>query len=149
MAELNITQVEADILIRMEKHRQDDKIWKYPGIAEEITIPLISENQKEHFLLDIRRWRIDLKKGKYQTRGRKIIILVRLDFGGAPHRNPDGCEIASPHIHLYRENYGDKWAFPIPIDAFPNINDLGQTLNDFMVYCAITQPPYIEKGLWV
>jgi hypothetical protein len=26
-------------------------------IAEEITIPLISENQKEHFLLDIRRGR--------------------------------------------------------------------------------------------
>ena len=90
MADVNITQAEADILMRMEKHRQDDKIWKYPGITEEITIPLISENQKEHFLLDIRRGRIDLKNGKYQTRGRKVIILVRLDFGGAPHRNPDG-----------------------------------------------------------
>ena len=87
-------------------------------------------------------------KGRYQTRGRKIIVLVRLDFGGQPHRNPDDTEIGSPHLHLYREGYGDKWAFPIPSERFSDINDLGKTLDDFMHYCNITQPPRIRMGLW-
>lgn len=91
---------------------------------------------------------IDLKRGKYQTRGRKVVVLMRLDFGSAPHRNPDGVEISSPHLHSYRENYGDKWAYPISHEIFSNIHDTWQTLQDFMQYCHITQPPYIEKELW-
>ncbi|KJU85379.1 prophage protein [Candidatus Magnetobacterium bavaricum] len=40
------------------------------------------------------------------------IILLRLCFGGHPHRNPDDTEISSPHLHRYREGYADKWAYP-------------------------------------
>jgi len=148
VAELNLVQAEADILIELEKHRSDDKNWEYPILGGGLTIPLISVNQKEHFILDIGRSHIDLKRGKYQTRGRKVVVLLRLDFGGPPHRNPDGEEISSPHLHIYREDYGDKWAFPIPNDTFLNIDDKWQTLQDFMQYCHITQPPYIKRGLW-
>jgi hypothetical protein len=75
-------------------------------------------------------------------------VLVRLDFGGAPHRNPDGEEIGSPHLHLYREGYGDKWAVPVPEDRFENLSDPWQTLEDFMRYCNVVQSPMIRRGLF-
>jgi hypothetical protein len=37
-----------------------------------------------------------------------MVVLVRLDLGGAPHRNPFDEEIGVPHLHLYREGFGDK-----------------------------------------
>jgi hypothetical protein len=37
---------------------------------------------------------------------------MRLDLDGPPHRNPDDEEIPWPHLHVYREGYGDKWASP-------------------------------------
>jgi hypothetical protein len=113
-----------------------------------ICVPLISTDKRENFLLDVSRGRIDLKKGTYQSRARQIVVLVRLDFGGQPHRNPDDAEVLSPHLHIYREGYGDKWAFPVPTDKFPNMSDLWQTLEDFMRYCNVTEPPFIQKGLF-
>ena len=148
MAEISLTQVEADALIVMEKIRVNDDLWDYPGLGGSICIPLISKDKRENFILDISRGKIDLLRGRYQNRCRQIIVLVRLDFGGQPHRNPDGEEISSPHFHIYKEGYGDKWAVSLPIDKFPNINDLFQTLQDFMMYCNITEPPLIQKGLF-
>jgi hypothetical protein len=75
--------------------------------------------------------------------------LMRLDFGGAPHRNPNDEEIPSPHLHVYREGFGDRWAFPAPVDKFGHISDLWVSLEDFMRYCNITQPPFIERGLFI
>ena len=100
MADTNLTQTEADALIAMEKRRSDDTEWNYPDLGGYLTIPLVSADRRESFLLDLRRGRIDLSKGTYQNRGRQVVVLARLDFGGAPHRNPDGKEIGSPHLHL-------------------------------------------------
>ncbi|MBI3837819.1 MAG: hypothetical protein HY288_07785 [Planctomycetia bacterium] len=124
MADMNLTQAEGDALIAMEEHR-----------ANEV-------------LLDLSRGRIDLAKVKLQNRGRQVVVLVRLDLGGAPHRNPDDEEVACPHLHLYRDGYGDKWAVPAPADRFPNPSDLWATLGHFMAYCNITRPPHIERGLF-
>lgn len=88
------------LLIAMEKHRLDDQRWDYPGQGEAIHIPLTSANGRENFILDISHSKISISKGTYQNRYREIVILVRLDFGGQPHQNPDGEEIASPHIHI-------------------------------------------------
>lgn len=52
------------------------------------------------------------------------------------------------HLHVYREGYGDKWAIPVPPERFPDILDLWQLLQDFMRFCNITEPPFIEKGLF-
>jgi len=148
MADINLTQAEAEALIAMEKHRLDDARWDYPSLGGSINIPLVSTDKREDFLLDISRGKIDLLKGTYQNRSRQIVVLVRLDFGGRPHRNPDDEEIPSPHLHIYREGYGDKWAVPVPADRFPDMNDLWRTLEDFMLYCNITEPPFIERGLF-
>ena len=68
--------------------------------------------------------RINALKGTYQTRARQVMVLVRLCFGGGAHRNPDGVRITSPHLHTYREGFGDKWAMPLPEVQFPHSADL-------------------------
>jgi hypothetical protein len=148
MADINLTQDEVDLLIAMKKFKINDDKWDYPGLGGSVTIPLVSEDKRENFLLDIYRGRIDLSKGTYQNRSRQVVLLVRLDFGGQPHRNPDQEEVSSPHLHIYREGYGDKWAVPVPLDKFPNVSDLWQTMNDFMIYCNIVEQPNLNKGLF-
>lgn len=148
MTNVSLTQAEADALLAMEKRRTDSTEWDYPSLGGRVTAPLVSVDGREQFFLDLRRARIDLGKGTYQNRGRHVVILARLDFGGAPHRNPDGEEIGSPHLHLYREGFGDKWAFPVPSDSFSNLGDAWQTLVDFMQFCNITQPPAIKRELF-
>lgn len=149
MSDINLTQAEADLLIAMEKHRANDDRWEYPDFGGSISIPLVSPDRRENFVLDLYRGRIDLAKGSYQNRSRQVIVLVRLDFGGQPHRNPDGEEVPSPHLHVFREGFGDRWAVAAPPDTFPHAStNTWETLNDFMVFCNITKQPLIQKGLW-
>lgn len=143
----DLTQLEANKLIEMPKYYQNEqRRYTYPSLGE-IIIPLLSVDEKEEFLLDVWKGTIGLKS-KHQMRGRKVVILVRLDLHGAPHRNPDGEEVSKTHIHFYREGYGDKWAYPVDLGIFPNLNDLWQTLHDFMNFCNIQKMPIIDKGLF-
>jgi len=148
MTDANLTQAVANALLAMKKRRSDTAEWEYPHFGGRVSVPLVSMDGRERFFLDLRRARVDLAKGTYQNRGRQVVILARLDFGGAPHRNPDGKEIGSPHLHLYREGYGDKWAVPVPLDCFPNLSDPWQTLEDFMRFCNIVEPPDLRRGLF-
>ncbi len=90
----------------MEKISVDGETYEYPGFGGKIIIPLVSKDYRVDFLLDIERNRINLLKGKYQNRVHSAIILLRLDFGGSPHKNPDDQEIPSPHLHIYRRVWG-------------------------------------------
>lgn len=148
MADMNLTQAEVDALIAMEKHRVNENRSDFPMGGQSLVLPLQSPDRREQFLLDLSRGRIDLLKVKMQNRGRQVVVLVRLDLGGAPHRNPDDEEIQAPHLHIYREGYGDKWAIPVPVDRFHAMDDLWVTLEDFMRFCNITRPPHIERGLF-
>lgn len=49
----------------------------------------------------------------FQNRYNSNIVLARLDFVHTTHRNPDGFEIAGPHLHLYVEGFESRWAYPI------------------------------------
>ena len=94
-----------------------------PGLGGSIEVPLISANRRENFLLDVTRGRINLKKATYQNGVRVVVILARLDIDGPPHENPDGQEILCPHLHTYREGFGDKWAVQAPSNIFPRTTD--------------------------
>lgn len=148
MADIILAQVEADALLAMPKERMDEIVYEYPVLGGGLRIPLVSTDKRESFILDIIRSRVTLEKGTYQNRVRSTVILARLDFGGASHRNPDDQEIACPHLHLYREGYGDKWATPIPAD-FGDLTDAWQLLQDFMRYVNIITRPDIRKGLFI
>ena len=148
MADMNLTQAEADALIAMEKHRTTEQRIDFPMGGQSLVLPLQSADKREQFMLDLRCARIDLRKVKIQNRARQVVVLVRLDLGGAPHRNPDDVEVPAPHLHIYREGFGDKWAIAVPAERFRNMNDVWATLDDFLLFCNITQPPHIERGLF-
>mgnify|MGYP000935963742 FL=1 len=74
-----LTQAEANALIAMRKRFVAPRpISLPPGIDE--THELIGEDKREHFLLDLWRGTMRLSKYKMQTRGRIIVVLVRLDI---------------------------------------------------------------------
>jgi len=148
MAEFDISQAEADLLIGMEKLCQDDRTWLFPQPGDRLSIGLVSRDKRESFSLDITRARLKLTKATYQNRARQAIILMRLDLDGPPHRNPDDQEVPCPHLHIYREGYADKWAIPAPSDRYPDVQDLYSTLDAFMRHCNIAEQPHIERGLF-
>jgi len=150
MADIDLTQAEADSLFAMEKIRVDDSEWDLPDLGGKLSVPLISPDKKEHFLIDVSRGSIDLQRQKYQNRTRETIILARMCMG-RPHRNPPelgGNEVGVPHLHLYREGFADRWACELPAGVFSNLNDPWQILNDFMRFCKITEAPLFRRGLF-
>lgn len=141
-----LTQAEADALISMRKTFADSApVSLPPGIDR--TRELIGEGTQERFLLDLWRGTLRLSKLRFQTRGRKVIVLVRLDIDAAPHTNPDGTKLNGTHIHLYREGYEDRWANPLDPNDFRNTTDIRQTFQDFCRYCNIQSVPPFQAGL--
>lgn len=145
---MELSENEIDVLLKTEKYCLESQKFSFPQLGGKISIPLFSKNKQEEFLLDISRSRIEVSKTTYQNRARKTIILLRLDIGSAPHRNPDGQEISSPHLHIYKEGYGDKFAYPLP-EEFNLCSDSIDYLNTFMDYCNIVLKPNIDIGLFV
>jgi hypothetical protein len=148
MADIGITQAEADGLIEMQKQFAEAKDWTFPAAGQRIALDLTSLDKRESFVLDVTRAQIKLTKATYQNRARGAIILMRLDLDGPPHRNPDGEEIPCPHLHTYREGFGDKWAVPAPVDRYTNTVDLFSTCEAFMQHCNITGWSKMQRGLF-
>jgi hypothetical protein len=140
-----LTQSEADALIAMVKHFVSSTPISIPPGADN-THELIEADRKERFLFDIWRGTLRLTKLRYQTRGQKIVVFVRLDIDGAPQTNPDGAKLPGTHLHIYREGYEDKWAFPIDPARFPNLANVERSLDDFCAYCNIQNVPPIQGG---
>lgn len=148
MAEIDLTQAEADSLIAMEKHKINDDQTHFPDTGGRVAISLQSPDRRELFTVDITRSGIKLTKATFQNRGRQVVVLLRLDIEGAPHRNPDGVEVSCPNLHVYREGYADKWAIPAPPDLIALNGSLYSTVDLFMQRCNVTQMPIIQKGLF-
>jgi hypothetical protein len=55
MADINLTQDEADKLLAMEKHAVDEKEWLFPPPGDRVAIPLTSFDKRENFMLDVIR----------------------------------------------------------------------------------------------
>lgn len=96
MADINLTQAEADKLMAMEKCAAEEKDWLFPSPGERIAIPLTSLDKRENFMLDVTRAQIKLTKATYQNRARSAIILLRLDLDGPPHTNRTAWRSRAP-----------------------------------------------------
>lgn len=141
-----LTQAEADALIAMGKNFINIAAITLPPGTDE-THELIGDDKRELFLLDLWRSTFRLSKLRHQTRGRKVIVLVRLCIDGSPHTNPDGEKIAGSHIHFYREGFEDRWAFPLNPNEFSAPSNIGQTFVDFCHFCNIRDIPVYQEGL--
>lgn len=145
---VGLSQNEADYLLKVAKIYIEGKKLEFPSLGGRLEIPLISNDTKECFKLDINRNKIEIKKNTFQNREKSNFILARLDLGGPPHRNPDGEEIPCPHLHLYREGLNDKYAIPLP-EEFVTCSTIVDFFYSFLSYCNITIEPKIDIGLFV
>jgi hypothetical protein len=134
-----LSQIEADSLLATEKMRSTTNALHWPMLGGKLSVPLQSPDGREEFILDISRGTIKLSKLTLQNRARETVILVRLDIDGPPHRNPDDTEVSCPHLHIFREGFADKWAFPVPTESFTDLSNKEITLADFSRYCNVTQ----------
>ena len=100
---------------------------------------LRSTDKQELFILTLRQGRIDIKKVTYNKRHNSGITLVRVDITKGQHTNPDGEKIIGPHIHIYKEGYGDAIAIPLPNNhlGFNTVDDHLKCLDDFFKFCNI------------
>lgn len=89
-------------------------------IPKPVSVPLVAPDiSGVAFSLDVTQKRIVLKL-KCQLRcTTEPVVLARLDFA-SPHRNPDGTAVGVPHLHIYREGYGDKFAYEVPPGMLKN-----------------------------
>jgi hypothetical protein len=67
MADIEITQAEANTLIEVEKEFVEGDSLSFPEPGDHRTIPLTSLDKRENFVLDVRRYQIKLTKANYQT----------------------------------------------------------------------------------
>lgn len=139
-----LTQAEANQFMQMAKHfvLAPASISIPPGT--DVTYELASLDNREKFLLDVWRGTLRLTKLRFQSRVRTIVVLVRLDVDGAPHTNPDGQKLTGTHLHLFREGYEDKWAYPVDPKVFTVLSDPGTTFQEFCSFCKIESPPPVQ-----
>ena len=50
MADLNLTQAEADTLIALEKYKVDSRLWRYPYMGGRVNIPPCFTGQRRGVL---------------------------------------------------------------------------------------------------
>jgi hypothetical protein len=147
MSYADLTQHEADRLISIRKMAQEDEKYSFPSEGESCSIPIVSLDRQEQFLLDIHQSRITLTKITSQLRVKNSCILLRVDTGSRWHTNPDGTVIQGPHIHRYREGHGDAFAEELPKHIFTNPDDTWNTFCEFMYYCNIIPEPNVERRI--
>lgn len=147
MADLNISQEEADELVAAVKLYEGNGAINYPPPGSSLSLSALGPGQKEHFLVDVTRGRINLSKVSHNLRVRTSIVLLRLDIAGTTHMNPDGSKIKTPHLHVYREGYGVSWAIEVPA-SFGDLSDMPKNLRNFLTYCNITHQPLINLELF-
>ena len=149
MTEWSLSQAEADALLELPKKAASDEVYDYPAAGGRLSVPLISHDGREEFLLDLYRGRIDFAKAKYQNRARRVVPLARLDINGRPHTNPDGESVSGTHLHLFREGYGLAWANSVSPSQFSRPDDLATALDDFLRFCNVDPGPTITTRLVV
>ncbi|CEY40128.1 Uncharacterised protein [Streptococcus pneumoniae] len=128
-----LTQEEANVFINSLKRLLSEPALEFPNPGKKLMLEC-KDGKNNKYAIDIVRGRQKPSKATYQTRYNKATVLIRVDIDGPPHDNPDGEEILCPHIHIYREGFEDKWAYPLDKEMATNSEDLIQVLIDFLAY---------------
>jgi len=136
---MSITQTEFDCLIQMQKRFQKDNVIH---LGSAWSRDIISIESKDIFILHYNLSSIDIRKFSYHKTYRKTIPLLRFDF--KRHTNPDGKIFKGAHVHIYREGFDDKFAFPVSeIGIDENNLTKDKVLESFLQYCNVINSPNI------
>lgn len=148
---MSLTQVEYSYYMGLEKQfKEPDELVLGPAPIH-WKRDLLATTTKDSFILHFRRGSIELKKFTYNKTIRTCVVLLRYDAMGR-HTNPpeaDGKTFDGPHVHLYREGFDDKWAFPVTEIGLsdnppPTMEDV---FNKIASFCNIVGCPHIQSSL--
>ncbi|HTI49794.1 MAG TPA: hypothetical protein VL475_02540 [Planctomycetaceae bacterium] len=140
-----LPQEKADSLMAAEKAFVDSSAVRFPLSGEMLQRELKTLDGRESFLVDVnRKGKIKLTKCTFQERYAVVEVLLRLDIDGPPHENPDGTVLPTPHLHVYKEGYGTKWAYELPADRFSDTSNLPKTFREFLHFCNVEVVPEIQ-----
>lgn len=94
----------------------------------------------DKFLLDFYRGSFELAKYTANKRFRQTLIMFRYDNAGR-HTNPDGESFDGPHVHLYREGFNDKFAFPVSKIDIREDESMEDKFRKILHFCNIIECP--------
>ncbi|MFN8355452.1 MAG: hypothetical protein U0Y10_13430 [Spirosomataceae bacterium] len=140
-----LTQAEFDFLMKLEKEFEDKStILLYPAPMQ-WTRKIKSTSSKDFFCLDFYRGTFKVQKYTYNHRYKQTLAIFRFDSYGI-HTNPDGQKIEGFHIHVYKEGFGDKFAYPASEFGIKESDTMEIILEKFLLYCNI-KPIGIEPPM--
>lgn len=156
-----MSKLPLDIKFLLDEEKQFSEDYaKFPNMNEFIKIAGIGLSSNQNYIMDINRKRCTLTKITYQNRIFTNINLLRLDVDNKPHTNPDGKKISGTHLHVYRENYGDAWAYnltdPYLLSIKPDFDFTTLVKGDFIcnfhafaILCNFKNSLLFDASLWI
>jgi hypothetical protein len=143
-----LTDEEVERLIKAVKHFTDRARINFPDFGDYLEREATTVDGHERFLVDVnRKGQLKPTKCTFQERYAVTDIIFRLDIDGPPHENPDGVEVVCPHLHIYKEGYADKWAYPLDPNQFSDTTNLPKSFREFLTLCNIHDLPEIQASL--
>ncbi len=136
-----LTQVQAEEMIAACKHIEDVvfvPVW-LDGNTAAVRYVVLGAPLDQKLIFSIERTDIPgkpLLAVTFQLRHEHGEVLLRLDFGPS-HPNPGRVIIGSPHLHRYREGWGDAWATPWEGKPLRSADDLLVVTKSFLYVCGI------------
>ncbi|MBA7515330.1 hypothetical protein ES705_07369 [subsurface metagenome] len=142
-----ITQAEFDYLIKLEKRFETshELVLGPAPLSWERNINAIKT--KDTFIFDFYRGSFELSKYTYNKRYRQTIILLRYDANGR-HTNPDGATFDGPHVHIYKEGFDDKFAYPVTDIGIDETDGMKAVLEKFLIYRNVKSIPSIQTTMF-
>ena len=132
----DLTQNEADELIQVDKIFEDNSpiVMDRPYKQERKLFSVV--NHLDVFYLNMNETAIEF--GKYSVNNRFFQIpLVRICIDkDSVHENPDGRLIKGSHLHVYKQEFGDKFADDLSHYEITATNSV-QILAQFLAFCHI------------
>ena len=145
---MSITQTEFEFLMGLKKKFASNQEIEIGPAPLKWTREINSLESQDSFLIDYNRGKIQLLKFTLNKRFHQTICLIRLDTDGR-HTNPDGVVISGPHLHLYRDGYDDKFAFPVENAGIKDPTNMGNSIREFLEFCNIRNIPPIQKSTYL
>ena len=144
MADLKLTQSEADRIIKMLKISLEERI-KFPSKGKHEEFKVEGEKKDDIFTIHIRRGNIDGNKYSIHAKiSKNNIGLLRLDIGkNLRHRNPNNEIIKGDHWHIYDEKYDLHKAYPA--HDIQDSNFVNETINFLDKFSVIEKPRIIYQ----
>lgn len=99
------------------------------------------------FLLDFYRGNFEISRYTVNHRYQQTIVLLRYDSGGR-HTNPDGETFDGPHVHLFKEGFRDKFAYPVSKVGVEDSDNLETVFNKLMHFCNVRRIPSIKVPMF-